>query len=303
MLHLILFEILVTDQNNYMLENYEVTYLTSGKDILRWKKETETGINAIVMADPDFDLNSQKRASVLSQMGIESESLRGGITRQLKERNFSRLSGSRDEAKEIAFVLSERMKIPVRLYLDQEALEEVLMSIESPRILHFATHGYFLDDPERPAGMIGDLVEPGIPDATWEHPSLRSGIVLAGANRSLKEGKDEGLVSAIKIESLRLNKTELVVLSACDTGVGRIQSGEGVFGLKRSFVLAGAQSLVLSLWKVPDRTTRELMTSFYSHWSSGLPKSKSLRKARLQILKTYENPFYWAAFQLVGNPN
>jgi CHAT domain-containing protein len=132
---------------------------------------------------------------------------------------------------------------------------------------------------------------------------LRSGIVLAGVNASLKEGRDDGVVSADKILGLRLKGTDLVVLSACETGVGDVRNGEGVFGLKRSFILSGAKTVVMSLWSIPSKETTELMTDFYTLMAKGKTKAEALREARLNLMKKKSNPFYWGAFVMVGNPN
>lgn len=138
--------------------------------------------------------------------------------------------------------------------------------------------------------------------ATIENPMLRSGIVLAGANTSLQEGKDEGMVTAEKIVGLDLKGTDIVILSACQTGVGDIQSGEGVFGLKRAFILSGAKTLVMSLWSVPSEETVDLMTSFYTFISEGYAPSEALRQAKLGIMKNKQHPFFWAAFVMTGSP-
>jgi CHAT domain-containing protein len=119
---------------------------------------------------------------------------------------------------------------------------------------------------------------------------------------SLQEGRDDGMASAEKILGLRLKGTEIVVLSACETGVGDVRSGEGVFGLKRAFILSGAKTVVMSLWSVPSEETTELMTRFYTLMSKGKTKADALGKAKLDMMKKKENPFYWGAFVLVGNP-
>lgn len=294
-------EVLLSEQNEYLLQKYDITYLGSGRDIFRWT-ERKAGGNAIVMADPDFDLTLMEHAAVLSDLGMKTDPLRSGTSGAFRDWSFSRLPDSRKEGQEVARLIKEKMNIPVQLYLDQQAVEEILLTLRSPEVLHVATHGYFIEEDTGGNQRSHSLLEDGIPEANWENPALRSGIALSGANQSLKNGRDGGLVSAIKIEGMNLRGTDLVVLSACDTGIGSIRNGEGVFGLKRSFVLAGAQTLVLSLWKVPDQTTRKLMGRFYALWTSGLSKSEALRKARLEIMETESNPFYWAAFQLVGNP-
>jgi CHAT domain-containing protein len=136
-----------------------------------------------------------------------------------------------------------------------------------------------------------------------DSPMFRSGLAFTGINLSLKEGTDEGIMSAEKVMGLKLMGTDLVVLSACETGVGDVQSGEGVFGLKRAFILSGAKTVILSLWSVPSVETMELMTRFYSLMADGKSKAEALRQAKLELIKKRPSPFYWGAFILVGNPD
>jgi CHAT domain-containing protein len=191
----------------------------------------------------------------------------------------------------------------------------------SPRILHLATHGFFLPDQQPELrdvapGLGGDpigsaaegfgagrLSGPGMED-----PMLRSGLALAGANTWLKAGHlpeeaEDGLLTAEDVTGLDLLATELVVLSACDTGLGQIHVGEGVFGLRRAFVLAGARTLVMSLWKVPDDQTRELMEDFYGRLLAGEGRAQALRQAQLAMKAKYPDPFYWGAFICQGDPS
>ena len=141
-----------------------------------------------------------------------------------------------------------------------------------------------------------------------ENPFLRSGLALAGANRSLaQEGVTEGILTAEKILGLNLRGTDMVVLSACETGMGDVKNGEGVYGLRRAFTQAGAKSLVMSLWEVPDRETKELMVSFYKNLQSGkMNRAEALRNAALKQRQTVksrygsDNPYYWGAFVFLG---
>ena len=140
-----------------------------------------------------------------------------------------------------------------------------------------------------------------------DNPMLRSGLALAGVNTWLKnrpliKEAEDGILTADDVAGWNLFNTELVVLSACETGLGDIVTGEGVFGLRRAFVLAGAQTLVMSLWKVPDEQTKELMVNFYKHLLSGKPRAEALREAQLQMKEKYPNPYYWGAFICQGNP-
>ena len=193
----------------------------------------------------------------------------------------------------------------------------MIFSSETPIILHLATHGYFLKDEElKGSGDIRGIaiksredfagneeINPVLSETEGiENPMLRSGIVFSGVNASLKAGRDEGMVSAEKILGLNLKGTDLVVLSACETGVGDVKNGEGVFGLKRAFILSGAKTLVMSLWSVPSAETTEIMTEFYTLISEGKSKSDALRQAKLDMMKKKKNPFYWGAFVLTGKP-
>ena len=145
-----------------------------------------------------------------------------------------------------------------------------------------------------------------------ENPLLRSGIALAGANRALgsKDSKNHtGIVTAEKILGLKLRGTDMVVLSACDTGVGEIKTGEGVFGLRRAFTQAGSKSLVMSLWSVPDKETKELMVEFYKNIRVGkMNRCQALKQAALKEMKVvkerygHTNPFFWGAFVFLGEP-
>ena len=202
-------------------------------------------------------------------------------------------------------------------WMDVAALESRLKTCRSSRILHLATHGFFLaDQPHDPNKERRDLVavgftsgsEPGrLSGAGLENPLLRSGLALAGVNSWLIGGSppaeaEDGLLTAEDVSGLDLLDTDLVVLSACETGLGEIHVGEGVFGLRRAFVLAGAKTLVMSLWKVPDQQTQELMVDFYSRILAGRGCAEALREAQLALKAKYPDPLYWGAFICQGNP-
>ena len=140
-----------------------------------------------------------------------------------------------------------------------------------------------------------------------ENPLLRSGLVLAGVNTwhatgHFHEQAEDGLLTAEDVSGLDLLATELVVLSACETGLGEVRTGEGVFGLQRAFVLAGAKTLVMSLWSVPDEQTRALMEDFYRRIHAGQPRAEALRAAQMAIRAEHPDPFYWGGFICQGNP-
>ncbi len=194
------------------------------------------------------------------------------------------------------------------------ASEEVLKMVGShnisPKILHIATHGFFFPDPKTVDGgrAAADAARPPSEPIfkVSENPMIRSGLVLAGANQAWKTGKpirpdvEDGILTALEISQLNLSNTELVVLSACETGLGDIAGNEGVYGLQRAFKIAGAKYLIMSLWKVDDKKTSEMMTLFYEKWlGEKLPLPDAFRAAQKTIREKYPNPFFWAGFVLV----
>ena len=195
----------------------------------------------------------------------------------------------------------------VAQYHDEQALEEAVKAARHPRLLHLATHGFFLSDQQvKRRQSLGGEQATGLED-----PMLRSGLLLAGADRILKHelplpDADDGVLTAYEASTLDLNGTELVVLSACETGLGQARAGEGVFGLRRAFEVAGAESILMSMWKVPDRETEELMAAFYTKWLAGMEKHQALRQAQMELRQQiitrqgHDVPYYWGAWVLVG---
>jgi CHAT domain-containing protein len=192
----------------------------------------------------------------------------------------------------------------IEQFIEDKATEEVIKQVENPRVLHIATHGYFLNEPNSNKKESG-LQMMGVNEKRFvENPLLRSGLLLTGANKTLKgdstKTTENGILTAYEASLLKLQGTELVVLSACETGKGEIRNGEGVYGLRKSFVDAGAKNIIMSLWKVDDKVTQEFMTTFYSNWTSGVTIREAFNKTQMSIQKVYSAPFYWGAFILVG---
>jgi CHAT domain-containing protein len=203
----------------------------------------------------------------------------------------------------------------------------------SPRILHIATHGYFFPDDRANSAKSGvahdsaaseELVRPMAETAKAattrprveleteesvfkmsEHPMLRSGLILAGGNAAWQgkqtlEGREDGILTAYEISQMNLSNTELVVLSACETGLGDIQGNEGVYGLQRAFKIAGAKFLIMSLWQVPDKQTSLLMTTFYKKWlEDKMAIPNAFHAAQKELREIGLDPYQWAGFVLV----
>jgi CHAT domain-containing protein len=265
-----------------------------GRDVLRFEVEPSVESRPpLIAADPDFDLGSAS----------EGASSAEGVP-------FERLHGTREEGERIAAILGTE---PL---LEDRVLETMIKDCGSPQILHVATHGFFLpSSPKDPneewldLGIIGSLGSDGLSRLSQvENPLLRSGLALAGANTFLEgaglpEEAEDGLLTAEDVTGMDLLATELVVLSACETGLGEVNVGEGVYGLRRAFVLAGARTLVMSLWKVPDKQTQELMENFYRRLLEGQPRAEALREAQLAMKERYPDPLYWGAIICQGDPD
>jgi CHAT domain-containing protein/Tfp pilus assembly protein PilF len=296
LLNLIPFAALVDEQNQYLIERYTISYLTSGRDLLRFQEPPPPNENApLVVANPLFG-----SVAAATTRGIRNSRVR----RQgdLAQIVFRPLPGTRSEALAIKSVLPD-----ASLLLQQQATEAALKRARAPRILHIATHGFFLGDnppvsnetrsiPGQVSLRISDL---RLSDwaAHIEEPLLLSGLALSGANRG-RNGDDDGKLTALEVAGLDLWGTRLVVLSACDTGVGKVKNGEGVQGLRRALVLAGSESQVMSLWPVTDAGARDLMIDYYKALQQGEGRSEGLRQVQLRMLHSTarRHPFYWAAF-------
>lgn len=223
---------------------------------------------------------------------------------------FGPLPGTQQEVEAIAPLLPNNAII----LTEATATENALKQVQAPSILHIATHGFFLEDVEfmpTPDATRGDratiLIESIAPVAnptrpvSNENPLLRSGLALAGFNARTSAGED-GVLTALEATGLNLRGTRLVVLSACETGVGQVANGEGVYGLRRAWVMAGAESQLMSLWKVDDLGTAELMQRYYQRLQNGEGRSEALRQVQLEFIAnpTYQHPYYWASFMFSG---
>jgi tetratricopeptide (TPR) repeat protein len=275
-LNLIPFESLVDERDRYLVENFNLTYLTSGRDLLRLQAQSQTQAQQppLLLADPIFNQPGQTVSQAL------------GNTRSidLSQRSFPPLPETKREVEAIARLL------PNSQFRDRsQATEAVIKQTDRPQVLHIATHGFFESS---------DSSEP----PSFDDSLLRSGLVLAGFQVGQSSGED-GILTALEVSSLNLLGTQMVVLSACDTGQGDLSAGEGVYGLRRALVLAGSESQVISLWRVQDAPTKDLMVSYYEHLLQGKGRSESLREVQLTMLKEEQtaHPYYWAAFIQSGD--
>jgi CHAT domain-containing protein len=306
------------ETGRYVLEDYDLVYVSSGRDLARGKLQgSKTQGKIVLFGEPDFDGQTIKpNQEIITQPG----SFRGELApaRAFGGMIFDPLPGTRVEVNEIGRLAESRgMKQETNLGLHSS--EDRVKALEHPRILHLATHGFFLPESnwaeqakgrERQPQILepGRQREPEIDLGNWKlkNPMHRSGLALAGANIAL-EGKattekEDGILTAEEVSSLDLAGTELVVLSACETGLGEAKGGEGVLGLRRAFVQAGAENLVMALWQVSDNATQELMKAMYEKYFSGQPLWKALLSSQRDALADQRkagrdpNPYLWAGF-------
>jgi CHAT domain-containing protein/Tfp pilus assembly protein PilF len=278
-LNLVPFAALSPKPGTVLLQDFEITYVGSGRELLSSADMAARG-PAIVIGDPDFDTSGSTPTS------NGSDALQGAT--------FQRLPGTAEEAQGIGKRLDS-----ATVRTEADATEGYLKGVRAPVVLHVATHGFFLGGGgvTAPSSRGLELSSDGDEAAVVEDPLLRSGLVMAGAN-GRSSGDDDGIVTALEVANLDLYGTRLVVLSACETGLGEVANGEGVYGLRRALVMAGAESQVMSLWKVDDAATRDLMLEYYRNLDKGKGRADALRQAQLNLMKkgATKHPFYWAAF-------
>lgn len=304
--------ILINDlPNSFIGDNYSVHVVNSSRELFDSNSKQNTLRSISFFGYPNYTLTQDEQASISKSIRVDTTLLanyRGGegLTGNYV---FTPLPATEHEVEEIGADLKQK-GWDVQIYTGNRALEEQVKAVRSPRILHIATHGFFAEDikPEMQSTFMGMDSK-----AALENPMLRSGLAFAGAERTRTDttgvrlsGVEDGILTAEEVQYLNLDSTELVVLSACETGLGEIVNGEGVYGLQRAFRAAGAKSVLMSLWKVDDLATETLMKNFYKHWlDEGMTKHDALWQAKLDLRNDkvhpeWAKPFYWGAFVLVG---
>jgi CHAT domain-containing protein/tetratricopeptide (TPR) repeat protein len=308
---------LLLKDGSYAIEKHQINYVVSGRDLVAppFTGKVKPGPSRI-MADPDFDLAPKEAdaltAKLLGKSPPSAEdfvaSLDTATTRSASViGRVGRLPGTAAEATAIKPKIENYLGEEPWVYRGKNALEGVFKGVHSPKVVVMSTHGFFLENQEvkRSDEQRAALDKDG---KLLENPLLRCGLLLAGCNeRASATGKQEdGILTGLEIVGCDLRGTELVVLSACETGLGQVHNGEGVAGLRQAFQLAGAQAVVASLWQVSDKDTALLMTDLFDNLAKGKPKAEALREAQLARMKAHRDreggahPFYWAAFTLTG---
>lgn len=321
-LSLVPFAALPVGQRSYLVESGPVIhYLSAERDLVSTPRATRGPDRLLAIGAPAFDARPPVPVPPSTESAAEgapATRVRGVLQpcSAFQATVFPPLEGTLREVREVSFLWNSRAAAeaePAHVLVGRQATETALkQEAHRYRILHIATHGFFLGDDcsTGAAGSrgVGGLVSPRRPVA--ENPLLLSGVLLAGANRraAAKPGEDDGVLTAEEVASLDLGDVEWAVLSACDTGVGAIRPGEGVFGLRRAFQIAGARTVVMSLWSVEDQATRAWMRALYEgRLRNRLSTAEAVRRASLEMLRERRasgrstEPFYWAAFVAAGD--
>jgi len=278
---------LFTDSSGKMLmESYNLWQLNSTRDLLR-QPVRATAKTALLLGNPSFDLTEAQQRTAVSQLGAPGAARSSGATVN-PDGKLAALPATQEEVDQLSKTF-QSAGWQVRELTGDMALKEAVLRQQAPRVLHLATHGFFILSNSNIA----------------LDPLLRSGIFLAGAGRTLAgspppAGLENGVLTSYEAAQLNLQGSELVVLSACETGLGTLQRGDEITGLTRTFLTAGADTVLASLWKVSDESTAVLMQQFYRGLAHGLKPAAALREAALAVRAKYPHPFYWAAFVVTG---
>lgn len=265
---------LKSESGDFLVNRFDVVIVGNSKDVisLKARKPRTPKKNAVLLGFPEYGSSE-----------------------------VTPLPGTKLELQEINTLLKSSGYQIVQ-YQQKTATESNIKSLKAPMLVHIATHGYFLQDVDETGLAFGVHIE-----NAQNNPLLRSGLILAGGGQTVSGSRvpsltsnDNGILTAYEAMNLNLEGTDLIVLSACETGLGDVRAGEGVYGLQRAFLVAGADAMIMSLWKVDDAATQQLMTNFYTNWIKGGNKQKAFKQAQQQLMTKYKDPYFWGAFVMLG---
>lgn len=271
-------EAIPTPDGKYIIDNTNIVLVSNTKDLFLNKtrsKAVSAGNTATMFGNPKFYLTASTG-------------------------NWASLPGTEREVEQLQGLLKQRSWATDE-YVENFASEGKVKEVTSPKILHFATHGFYTPTIEK--SEMEELTESEA--AMAENPLLKTGLLFSGAGDIFNETKynyniADGILTAAEAMSLNLDQTDLVVLSACETGLGKIENGEGVYGLQRAFLVAGAKVLIMSMFKVDDEATQKLIINFYRKWLTTNNMRQSFIDAKKELRVEYPEPYYWAPFMMIG---
>jgi len=272
-------EAIPTPDGKYVIDNANIVLVSNTKDLFLKKLKSKTSASentATMFGNPTFYLTASADQSI------------------------SALPGTEKEVTQLQFMLKQKGWVTAE-YTEKSASEENLKDLNSPKILHFATHGFYKPTPQI---TLEEELE-GSEATLNQNPLMRTGLLLKGAGDLLEKtdynyNMENGILTAYEAMSLNLDKTLFVVLSACETGLGDLEAGEGVYGLQRAFLVAGSNFLIMSMFKVDDEATQKLMLKFYQKWLNSGNLRQSFIDAKKELRVEYPEPIFWGAFMMIG---
>ena len=273
-------EAIPTGDGKYVLDNSNIILVSNTKEIYFNKIRTrniQPEKRALMFGNPDFYLSATASNKITD------------------------LPGTAREINELKTILRNNGWI-AQDYMELAAQEGEVKNLDNPKVFHIATHGFF--KPSEDSEAQDNSLEVN-KNKAYENPLLRTGLLLSGAGDILDHtetnfNSEAGILTAYEAMNLNLDQTELVVLSACETGLGDLQVGEGVYGLQRAFLVAGAKTLIMSMFKVDDDATQMLMVNFYKKWLETGEMRKSFINAKKEVRNVYKEPIYWGSFIMIG---
>jgi CHAT domain-containing protein len=272
-------EAIPTPDGRFVIDNSNIILVSNTRDLYFNKRKTKLSNKentAYMFGNPTFYLTASTESSITPLPGTEKEVAQ--VQYMLKQKGWA---------------TSE--------FIEGTASEEKVKELNSPKIFHIATHGLYKPSDDL---TLAEEIQ-GNEAVMTQNPLLRTGLLLKGAGDLLNKtdynyNMDNGILTAYEAMSLNLDKTDLVVLSACETGLGDIEQGEGVYGLQRAFLVAGAKVLIMSMFKVDDEATQKLMLKFYQKWLNSGNLRQSFTDAKKELRNEYPEPIYWGAFMMIG---
>lgn len=313
-LWLVPFAALVREDGRYAIESVAIRHVTSGRELAVGGdrgREGDSGAvrRPLIMAAPNYDSLS---AGTAAASPTPERSLMPPVSPVRRLRPAQPLPGTLAEARGVAGPVARIAATDPEIVLADEATETRFKQTARPTLAVLATHGFFLADQRidpltlaiRRAGDGRGLVdEQGEP---LENPLTRCGLMFAGCNRPIQPGSEDGVLTGLEILGCDLRGTRLVMLSACQTGLGDVEAGEGVAGLRQAFLLAGAEDVVSTLWSVPDRETVDISTALFEALAAGRTPAQAVRQAQVALIRSRRDlleaahPYFWAAFTVTG---
>lgn len=293
-------------ETGYAIEKFDLSYAVSGRDLLAVSTPGSNG-PPLIYADPDYNQGVEESLKSLRTLYRGSLPLTRSVRSKVGLGRVERLPGTAIEAQMITPKIEEFAGTKPQVYLGEFALEGAIKGSARPKILVVSTHGFFQEVP--PAKIAEDDSGLSRQRARYENPLLLCGLLMSGCNvkaLAARTDADDGVLTGMEIGGIDLRGTELVVLSACETGLGEIQNGEGVAGLRQAFQISGSRNVISTLWQIPDRDSAIIVDGFFSNLANGQTKSEALRNSQLKRLESRRarngaaHPFFWAAWTITG---